>query len=694
MDYPKTNTQNVFDNYFDRQIPDPYRWLEDDNSVETKKWVEEQNHLTSSYLGSIPNRDYIKDRLTKLWNYERFSVPKKVGGKYYFWKNDGLQNQSVLYRSANIKQTNELEKVLDPNQFSTDGTVAVDKIAFSNDAKFLAFSISSGGSDWRQIQVLDLETGVILPDRIEWVKFSEIAWFKNGFFYSRYPEPANKSDLLSSKNEYHVLYYHTLGTSQNDDVLIFQDLDHAERNVVAEVTDDEKYLVLYFEESTSGNAVSLVDLEQVGHQFQNMQLISLVSNFESDFRLVGNQGHLLYFLTNYKASNSQLLGVDFNDLKEANWQVLIPEREVNLEHVTLANGLIVAIYTPNAHNQIKVFNFDGKELSEVVLPEIGSVTGIWGRLDEREWFFHFSSFTTPGKVFLVNSQNQNNIEVKLILESKSEFNSSDYQTKQIFYESKDGTRIPMFIISKKDLHLDGNNQLWLYGYGGFNVSILPSFSPSKAVFLEQGGIYCVASIRGGGEFGKNWHKAGTKFQKQNVFDDFIAAAEFLIDQKYTSSEKLIIEGVSNGGLLVGACLTQRPDLFKVAIPRVGVLDMLRYHKFTIGWAWADDYGTSEESKEMFEYLLSYSPLHNCHPNQYPSVLITTADHDDRVVPAHSFKFGAMLQNAQVGKNPILIRIDTKAGHGAGKSTEMAIAEQVDLLTFALHETNTQILENN
>lgn len=684
VSYPKTEKDtSINDNYHGINIPDPYRWLENDNSIETKKWVKAQNHATYSYLDQIPFRKAIKDRLEKIWNYERFTTPQRKGEKYYYFKNDGLQNQSVLYAQETLDS--EPVIVLDPNTFSKDGTASMGNFSFSNAGAYLAFEISEGGSDWRTIRIKDLKNDKMLDDRLNWVKFSNIAWYKFGFFYSRYPE-ATEDGALSEKNEFHQVYYHKLGTPQSDDELIFADHSHPERGFYAYTSEDERYLVISIWESTSGNALYVKDLS-----IQYSEFIPIVETFDSDFDFVDVVNNRLLFLTNYKADNNRLIAISPDHPAKGFWEDIVSENDDKLAGVNVIGGKIIANYIHNASSKIIVFDTKGNLDFELELPRIGTVENFSGKKEEPLAFYAFTSITSPTTIYSLNLETR---EYKIFKLPKINFDSDAFETKQIWYEGYDGTKIPMFVTHKKGLKLDGKRPTLLYGYGGFDISIMPQFNLTRLnlapVFLENNGVFVIANIRGGGEFGKKWHEAGTRERKQNVFNDFQAAAEFLIDQRYTSSEKLAIYGRSNGGLLIGACLTQRPDLFKVALPAVGVLDMLRYDKFTIGRAWATDYGLSENPKD-FDYLYAYSPLHNTKPAKYPATLITTADHDDRVVPAHSFKFAAALQGNQKGDSPVLIRIETSAGHGSGKPTSKIIQEAADILSFTFYNLGENVL---
>jgi prolyl oligopeptidase len=673
--YPETKKGDVVDDYFGTKVADPYRWLEDDRSDETAQWVKEQNAVTYSYLESIPYRENIKARLTEIWNYPRTSAPFKAGGKYFFSKNDGLQNQSVFY----MQETLDSEPVLflDPNTLSEDGTVSLTNFTVSNDGKYLGYGISRGGSDWREFFVKDIESGEILEDHLQWIKFSDIAWYKDGFFYNRYPTPA-KGEELKGENKNSQLYYHKVGTSQSEDVLIYEDPQHPDWSFSASVTEDEKFLIIGVTESTSGNALYFKNLEK------DSPVVKVITTFEKDYSVIDHVDGKLWVYTNDGAPKYQVLAMDINQPERANWTSLIPEDDKNvLENISLTGGKIFANYQQDAHSVIKVYSPQGQYLYDVELPSIGTVRGFGGKADDSETFYTFSSYTYPAVVYRYDTDKN---ESTLYSETEIDFDIDHYETKQIKYKSKDGTEVPMFIVHKKDLQLNGNNPTWLYGYGGFNVSLNPGFDVRRLLWLENGGIYAVANLRGGGEYGETWHKAGTKLQKQNVFDDFIAAANYLINNGYTQPDYLAIQGGSNGGLLIGAVINQTPELFRVAFPQVGVMDMLRYQHFTIGRYWATDYGTSVDSQEMFEYLYAYSPVHTISPKlNYPAVMVTTADHDDRVVPAHSFKYVATLQDAYKGKRPMMIRIETDAGHGAGTPTSKVIEEWTDLYSFTFDQ---------
>lgn len=671
LQYPTTKKGQVTDTYFDTKVADPYRWLEDDRSEETGSWVKEQNRLTYDYLGKIPYREALKARLEKLWNYEKISAPFKEGNFTYYYKNNGLQNQSVLYR----KDAKGVESVfLDPNTFSKDGTSSLGGVNFSEDGSKVAYSISEGGSDWRKVIVMDAVTKKILEPTLEDIKFSGVSWKGNeGFYYSSYDKPEGSE--LSAKTDQHKLYFHKLGTRQKDDKVIFG-LDQKRRYVGGYVTEDNHYLVISASTSTYGNELYIQDLTK-----PNSPIVTIVDNFNSDNSIIDSQGSKLFIATDLNAPNTRVVTVEVSNPKPENWKDLIPETE-NVLNVSTGSGYIFANYMIDAVSAIKQYDYTGKLVRNIKLPGIGTSGGFGGKKTEKILYYSFTNYITPGSTYSFDPKSGDS---KIYETPKIDFKSEDYESKQVFYTSKDGTKIPMIITHKKGLKLDGKNPTILYGYGGFNVSLTPSFSISNAVWMENGGIYAVANLRGGGEYGKKWHVAGTKMQKQNVFNDFIAAAEYLIAEKYTSSDFLAIRGGSNGGLLVGATMTQRPDLMKVALPAVGVMDMLRYHTFTAGAGWAYDYGTAEDSKEMFEYIKGYSPVHNVKANtKYPATMVTTGDHDDRVVPAHSFKFAAELQEKQAGENPTLIRIDINAGHGAGKSVAASIQESVDIMAFTLY----------
>ena len=672
MNYPQTRMDNTVDTYFGTQVSDPYRWLEDDRSAETAQWVKAQNDFTFGYLSKIPYRQAIKEKLEKLWNYEKLSAPFTEGDYTYYYKNDGLQNQSVLYRKD--KEGKE-EIFLNPNTFSKDGTTSLGDIAFSEDGSLVAYLISEGGSDWRKGIVLDAKTKKAIGDTLVDIKFSSVAWKGNeGFFYSSYDKP--KGSELSAKTDQHKLYYHKLGTSQKSDKLIFGGTPAEKyRYVSGTVSNDGKYLFISVANATSGNKLFVKDLSN-----PKSSLVTITNNFDGDTRFVNNQGTTLFLETNINAPNGRLVKVDIKNPQPEHWQDVIPETK-NVLSITTAGKYLFAKYMVDALSQVKQYDYEGKLIREVKLPSIGSAGGFYAKKDETHTYFSFTNYAYPTQIYKMDLATG---ATELYWKPAIAFDATHYESKQVFYTSKDGTKIPMMITYKKGIKLNGKNPTLLYGYGGFNISLMPTFGVANAVWLELGGVYAVPNLRGGGEYGKQWHDAGTKMQKQNVFDDFIAAAEYLIKEKYTSPQYLAIRGGSNGGLLVGATMLQRPDLFKVALPAVGVLDMLRYHTFTAGAGWAYDYGTSDDSKEMFEYLKAYSPLHNVKQGvAYPATLITTGDHDDRVVPAHSFKFAAELQAKQTGNNPILIRIETNAGHGAGTPVSKTIEQNADLQAFTL-----------
>jgi prolyl oligopeptidase len=669
-DYHFSKKIDVIDNYFGTKVPDPYRWMEDDRSEETAAWVKEQNKLTFRYLETIPYRDDLKVRLEKMWNYEKFTAPYKKGEYTYFSKNDGLQNQYVFYRQ---KDNEEPEVFLDPNKFSADGTTSLGEIEFSKDGSKVSYSVSEGGSDWRKVIVMDTKTREIIGDTIIDVKFSGLSWQGNeGFYYSSYDKP--KGSELSAKTDHHKLYFHRLGTQQGEDKLVFG-ADIKRRYVSGSVTEDGRYLVVTAAVSTTGNELYIKDLTK-----NNSTFVTVVDNFDNDHTVIDNEGTKLFIMTNLKAPNTRIVAVDTEDPGVENWKDIIPETENVLTPSTGA-GYIFAGYMVNAISKIMQYDINGKLIREIELPGMGTASGFGARKIDKEVYFSYTNYITPATIYKLDPGTGNS---EIFKKPEVAFNGDNYESVQVFYNSKDSTRIPMIITYKKGMEMIGKNPTILYGYGGFNVSQTPSFSIQNALWLEMGGIYAVPNIRGGGEYGEKWHLAGTKMNKQNVFDDFIAAAEYLIASNYTSSDYLALRGGSNGGLLVGAVMTQRPELMKVALPAVGVMDMLRYHTFTAGAGWAYDYGTSEESREMFEYIYKYSPVHNVRSGvKYPATLITTGDHDDRVVPAHSFKFAANLQEKQAGNNPVLIRIETKAGHGAGTPVSKTIEQYADIFGFTL-----------
>ncbi len=671
IQYPNTRIDSVVDNYFGTDVPDPYRWLEDDRSEETKAWVIAENKVTNDYLAKIPFRDGFRARLEKIWNYPKIGTPSKAGNYLYYSKNDGLQNQSVMYRKD--AEGNE-EVFLDPNTFSSDGTTSLGGVSFSKDGSLAAYSISEGGSDWRKVIIIDAVTKKQIEDTLVDVKFSGMSWYKNeGIYYSSYDKPEGSE--LSAKTDQHKLYFHKLGTSQSEDKVIFGN-DIKRRYVGGHVTEDQHFLVISAANSTSGNELYIMPLSS-----NKKEMVQIVKGFKTTNDVVYSEGDFLYVSTNLNAPNMKVVKFNINNPAPENWVDFIPETE-NVLSVSTGSGYFFATYMKDALSQVIQYDIDGKQVREIALPGLGTAGGIGGKKEDTVLYFYFTNYTTPATSYAFDPKTGVSNEY---IRPKVDFNSDEYESKQVFYASKDGTKIPMMITYKKGLKLDGTNPTLLYGYGGFNISLTPSFSVTRAVWMEQGGVLAVANLRGGGEYGRAWHDAGIKTKKQNVFDDFIAAAEYLISEKYTSSAKLTIQGGSNGGLLVGATMTQRPDLMAVALPAVGVMDMLRYHTFTAGAGWAYDYGTSEDNKEMFEYLLSYSPVQNVKKDVcYPATLVTTGDHDDRVVPAHSFKFVAQLQAKQACDKPVLIRIETKAGHGAGKATSQVIDEYADLWSFAFY----------
>ncbi len=678
LDYPETRKDStVVDNYFGTDVADPYRWLEDDRSEETEAWVTAQNEVTFGYLEQIPYRESIKNKLTELWNYEKVGAPFERGDYTYFSKNDGLQKQSVLYRFKTEGGSMENAEVfLDPNKFSEDGTTSLGGLTFSSDGSLCAYQISEGGSDWRKVIIMDAVSLERMGDTLIDVKFSGLSWKGNeGFYYSSYDKPEGGSQL-TAMTDMHKLYFHKLGTAQSDDQLIFGGPEMKRRYVGGYVTEDDQYLVISAAESTTGNELYIQNLMEEG-----AAILPIVTGYDSDQSIIHTDGSTLFLKTNRDAPNGRVVKTSFDKLAPENWVDVIPETE-NVLSIGTAGGKFFATYMIDVIEKVFQYTPEGELEREIELPGLGSVGGFGGKWDDDHIYYSFTSYVYPGTTFKYDIASG---ESTLYRKSAVNFDPELYESKQVFYTSKDGTKVPMMLTYKKGIKLDGSNPTLLYGYGGFNISLTPGFSTSNIVFLQQGGIYAVANLRGGGEYGEEWHMAGTKMTKQNVFDDFIAAAEYLITEKYTSSEKLAIHGGSNGGLLVGATMTQRPDLMAVALPAVGVLDMLRYHKFTAGAGWHTDYGTADDSKEMFDYLLGYSPVHNVKKGtSYPATMVTTGDHDDRVVPAHSFKFAAALQAGHEGNNPVLIRIATNAGHGAGKSTEQIIEEQADKWSFIMY----------
>jgi len=684
--YPQTKKVDTVDTYFGVEVNDPYRWLEDDRSEETAAWVKAENEVTFGYLEKIPFREELKQRLSDLWNYEKVGPPFKEGDYTYFYKNDGLQNQYVLYRYKTGEDPSSAEVFLDPNTFKEDGTISLGETSFSKDGSKLAYSISEGGSDWRKVLVMNTETKELVGDTLKDIKFSGLSWRgEEGFYYSSYDKP--KGSELSAKTDQHKVYYHKMGTPQKEDKIIFGATpEEKHRYINASVTEDNNYLVVRASTSTSGNKLFIKDLTKPGAPF-----VTILDDTDSDTSILENVGSKLYIVTNRNAPNKKVVTVDAKNPTPDNWVDFIPETE-NVLSPSTGGGNIFANYMVDAVSKVLQYDYDGKLIREVKLPGVGSAAGFGTKKEETELYYSFTNYVTPGSIYKYDIASGNS---ELFIKPEIDFNPENFESHQVFYTSKDGTKIPMIITHKKGLKMDGKNPTILYGYGGFNISLTPSFSIANAVWMEQGGIYAVPNLRGGGEYGKKWHDAGTQMKKQNVFDDFIAAAEYLIKNNYTSSDYLAVRGGSNGGLLVGATMTQRPDLMKVALPAVGVLDMLRYHTFTAGAGWAYDYGTAEDSKEMFEYLKGYSPLHNVKEGaEYPATLITTADHDDRVVPAHSFKFAAELQSKQTGNNPVLIRIETDAGHGAGTPVSKTIEQYADIFGFTLFNMGYEELPEN
>ncbi|MCI0617980.1 prolyl oligopeptidase family serine peptidase [bacterium] len=670
--YPTSRKSNVSDEIHGIKVPDPYRWLEDLDSEETCKWIEEQNKVTFEVLEKIPEREKIRERLTQLWDYEKFGVPHREGNRYFFSKNDGLQNQSVLYTSDSLRDKPRV--LLDPNQLSPDGTIALAGYSISDGGNLMAYGLSASGSDWMEWKVRDVATGKDLDDVLKWIKFSSAAWKKDssGFFYSRYLEPAN-AEAMDETLYFQKLYFHRLGTAQSDDELVYERPDEREWHFYPYVTEDGRYLIVTVSRGTAPRyAIYYRDL-----QIPDSKLTELIGGFDAEYSFIGNEQHRFWFKTNLNAPRGRIVEIDLQNPDRKFWKEIIPESTDTLESAGILNHQIIATYLKDAHSAVKIFELDGRFVQDVQLPGTGTIGGFSGKQSDTETYFAFTSFATPTQIYQYDLVNK---ESSLLWAPKLNFNPDDYQTDQVFYHSKDSTQVPMFIVHKKGIERNGLNKTYLYGYGGFNISLTPAFSVSALVWMELGGVYAVANLRGGGEYGEEWHRAGTVQNKQNVFDDFIAAAEWLIQNEYTRPESLAIGGGSNGGLLVAASMIQRPDLFGAVMPSVGVLDMLRFHKFTIGWAWIDDYG-NPDNHEHFKAIYKYSPLHNIKPAKYPAVLLSTADHDDRVVPLHSFKFAAALQEVQRGTTPVLIRIDVKAGHGIGKPTSKLIDEITDKWSF-------------
>ncbi|MCB9336370.1 MAG: S9 family peptidase [Flavobacteriales bacterium] len=678
--YFETQKDSVTENYFGTEVNDPYRWLENDTSSATKQWVKKQNEITFGYLNQIPFRDKIKTRVEEILNYPKQSAPRKVGEYYFYTKNDGLQDQSVYYYKKG--EDGEEQVFIDPNKESETGIVAISLLGASPDDKYIAYSRQEAGSDWQEIRVREIATNKEFKDKVKWAKFTGASWDKDGFFYSGYEAPKEGSEY-SAKNVSHSVYYHELGTTQEADKLIYEDENNPKLYHFVGVTEDEKYLILHVQNGTEGVDLYFREMGTDGN------FKPLITGFKNKSDVIDHVDGKLYVLTDKNASNNQLVAINVNNVDEAAWETIIPESEHYLSAVSTGGGKLFAQYLEKAASKLFQLDYDGSNKKEIELPTIGSAGGLSGKKDDKDLFYSFSSYTYPSTIFKYNVETGKSEQY---FQPDVKFDPSAYETNQVTYKSKDGTNVTMFITHKKGLELNGNNPTLLYGYGGFNISITPWFSPSNMILLENGGVYAVANLRGGAEYGEEWHKDGMLMNKQNVFDDFIAAAQYLIDNKYTCKEKLAIEGRSNGGLLVGAVITQKPDLCQVAFPCVGVLDMLRYHLFTVGWGWVPEYGSSEQSKEMFEYLYGYSPLHNVKPETtYPATMVTTADHDDRVVPAHSFKFAATLQENHIGDNPVLIRIDVDAGHGAGKPLSKQIDEIADKWSFMFYNTNTSLV---
>jgi len=677
LQYPPARKGDVVDDYHGTTVADPYRWLEDPDSPESRGWIDAENRLTEGYLSQIPERAALRKRLTALWNYPKYGAPFHKAGRYFFFKNDGLQNQSVLYKQASL--TAGPETLLDPNLLSEDGTVAVSTLAVSEDGRLLAFGTSASGSDWEEFHVRDVASGRDLPDHLQWIKFSGASWTKDGagFFYSRYPQPGDKA--LTDVNRFQRLYYHRLGADQAADVLVYERSDQPDWGFGADVTDDGRYAVVTVWLGTDRrNRVYYVDLKDARHPRVKGEVARLLDEFDASYGFIGNDGPVFYVLTDLDAPRKRVIAIDTRHPERSRWRELIPQGDDVIESVQIIHDTFVANYLHDAHSRLRLFALDGRFLEDLTLPTLGSVGTVSGERKDDEMFYAFTSFLYPTTIFRYDFKTR---QTSVFKAPTIDFDPSGYETEQVFYRSRDGTRVPMFLTHKKGLKQDGTNPTYLYGYGGFNISLTPSFSVATLAWLERGGVYAVPTLRGGGEYGEEWHEAGMHEKKQNVFDDFIAAAEYLIKEGYTAPARLAIGGGSNGGLLVGAAITQRPELFGAALPAVGVMDMLRFHKFTIGWAWVTEYG-SADSAAQFPYLYKYSPLHNIRPGtRYPATLITTADHDDRVVPGHSFKFAATLQAAQAGPQPVLIEIETKAGHGAGKPTSKIIEEQADRLAF-------------
>ena len=682
LDYPKAKTVDQIDDYHGTKVADPYRWLEDTDSADTTAWVQAENKLTFSYLDQIPYRPAIHERLTKLWNYERYGVPEQHGGRYFYQHNNGLQNQNVLFVANSLNAEPRL--LLDPNTLSSDGTVALSGQAITDDGKLMAYGTAASGSDWMEWHVRDVDTGKELSDLVKWVKFSGASWTKDGigFYYSRYAEPKEGAPLRDA-NYFQKLYYHRLGTAQSEDLLIYERPDNKELGFAGSVTDDGRYLVITVWQGTSPkNRLYYKDLSQA-----DSPVVKLLDDFDAQYQFIDNDGPVFWFKTDLDTPRSRLIAIDTRKPERSNWKTIVPQAAETMTNANVVDDKFLVEYLKDAQTEVRVYDLQGKFLRDVDLPGIGTAPGFSGKRKDKETFYAFTSFTVPTTIYRYDPEKGASA---IFRQPKVDFDPSRYETKQIFYQSKDGTRIPMFLTYKKGMKLDGQNRVLLYAYGGFDISLTPAFSVPNLVWLEMGGVYAQPNLRGGGEYGEDWHLAGTKLHKQNVFDDFIGAAEWLIANHYTTSSNLAIRGGSNGGLLVGACLTQRPDLYGATIPQVGVMDMLRFHKFTIGWAWTSDYGSSDDP-ELFKAIYAYSPLHNLKPGtKYPATFITTADHDDRVVPGHSFKFAATMQADQAGPAPVLIRVETKAGHGAGKPISKQIDEIADAWSFVAYNLNMDV----
>lgn len=688
LKYPPTRKSNHVDVYHGTPVPDPYQWLEDTESAETKVWIEAQNALTLPYLHSLPHREPLKRILTRRWDYPRYGIPFKRGRRYFYFKNDGLQNQAVLYWQPTL--TGKPRVLLDPNLLSPDGTVSVSSVAVSEDGRWLAYGLSQAGSDWQQIKVRSVETGEDLPDDLRWVKFSSIAWTKDGkgFFYCRYPEPPKDANPMWHPNLNQKVYHHRLGTSQAEDILILERPDKPEWRYSVTVSEDGRYAVVGVTEAGPKNLVYVIDLQRSGQPNVKAPVQPLIDTFEASYQFLGNDGTLFYFRTDLDAPRGRVIAIDLNHPDKQHWRTILPEGADTLQAVTLMGKQMAVVTLHNATSRVCVYTLKGEFVKTIPLPTLGTCSGFMGRRGQEEFFYGFTSFAHPYTIYRYDVRTG---ESTVFHAPQIEgLDPAQYETKQVWFRSKDGTRVPMFIVHRKGIKRNGANPTLLYGYGGFNISLTPFFSVIYLVWLENGGVLAVPNLRGGGEFGEEWHQAGTKERKQDVFDDFIAAAEYLVDHRYTSPQKLAIRGGSNGGLLVGAVMCQRPELFKVALPAVGVMDMLRYHRFTIGSAWKEDYGTSDDP-QMFRVLYAYSPYHNLKPGMcYPATLITTGDHDDRVMPAHSFKFAARLQEVQAGDAPVLIRIQTRTGHGAGKPTSLIIEEEADVMAFAMYHLGMEV----